>query len=297
MGETGADVSCSFSRSCPCNHGIFLDPDHGCTLCFCTSSRTCPGDAMMKPFLTILVLVCLILQGCDNTDPGMALSAAIDAVRAITLDDGDVNRLALEIAQQSDRKQKVASPDNPYSRRLHRLTKGYSDIDGHAFDFKVYLSPEVNAFAMANGSIRIYSGLMDRMDDGELLFVVGHEMGHVVEKHIKKKIRLAYAGSAARKAVASQQGGVGDMARSQIGALAEVLLNAQFSQQEERKADDYGVMFLKRTGRDSKPAVSSLMKLASLGNEHSFLSSHPAPEARAKRLQENMLSRRTSLPD
>jgi metalloprotease len=29
---------------------------------------------------------------------------------------------------------------------------------------------------------------------------MGHEMGHVVEKHIKKKIMLAYAGSAVRKA-------------------------------------------------------------------------------------------------
>jgi putative metalloprotease len=154
---------------------------------------------------------------------------------------------------------------------------------------------------MANGSIRFYSGLMDMMDDGELLFVVGHEMGHVVDKHIKKKIRLAYAGSAARKAIASQQSGVGEIARSQLGALAESLLNAQFSQQEERKADDYGVMFLKKTGRDGKPAVSSLMKLASLGNDHSFLSSHPEPEARANRLQENMLSSRqtkgAALPD
>jgi putative metalloprotease len=36
---------------------------------------------------------------------------------------------------------------------------------------------------MADGSIRIYSGLMEMMDEGELLFVLGHEMGHVVEKH------------------------------------------------------------------------------------------------------------------
>lgn len=190
---------------------------------------------MMKPFLTVLVLSFLILHGCDSTDPGMALSAAIDAVKALTLDDRDVNRLASMVTQQSDQKQKLASPDNPYSRRLQRLLKGYSEADGYAFDCKVYLSPEVNAFAMANGSIRFYSGLMDIMDDGELLFVVGHEMGHVVDKHIKKKIRLAYAGSAARKAIASQQSGVGEIARSQLGALAESLLNAQFSQQEERK--------------------------------------------------------------
>lgn len=33
--------------------------------------------------------------------------------------------------------------------------------DGYTFRYKVYLSPTVNAFAMADGTIRIYSGLMD----------------------------------------------------------------------------------------------------------------------------------------
>ena len=32
---------------------------------------------------------------------------------------------------------------------------------------------------MADGTIRVYSGLMDLMTDDELLFVIGHEMGHV----------------------------------------------------------------------------------------------------------------------
>ena len=66
---------------------------------------------------------------------------------------------------------------------------------------------------MADGTIRVYSGLMDMLDDRELVFVVGHEMGHVVAKHIKKKIMLAYAGSAARKAIASQQNTAGEIAR------------------------------------------------------------------------------------
>jgi len=162
-------------------------------------------------------------------------------------------------------------------------------IDGREFDFKVYLSPTINAFAMADGTIRIYSGLMDMMTDAELIFVIGHEIGHVAENHIKEKLRLAYAGSAVRKAIASQQNEAGDIARSAIGALTEGLLNVQFSQQEEREADDFGVMLLKQKGYDIQPAISALMKLAALGGDHSFLSSHPAPAKRAKRLQENAL--------
>lgn len=119
--------------------------------------------------------------------------------------------------------------------------------------FKVYLSPTVSAFVMACGTIRIYSGLMDMMTDGELVYVIGHEMGHVVENHIKEKLRLAYAGSAVRKAIASQSNEVGGIARSAVGALTENLLNSQFSQHEEREADDFGGMFLKQKGHDIQP--------------------------------------------
>ena len=143
---------------------------------------------------------------------------------------------------------------------------------------------------MADGTIRIYSGFMDMMDDKELLFVVGHEMGHVLENHVKEKIRLAYASSAVRKAIASQRNEAGEIARSVLGALAESLLNAQFSQKEEREADDLGVAFLKSEGHDVQPAISALKKLATLETGHSFLSSHPAPESQAERLRENALS-------
>src|SRR5512145_2845817 len=101
---------------------------------------------MMKSFLPFLVLSCLVLSGCEETDPGMVVGAGIDALKAVTLDDEDVNRIAVEVTKQSDMKQKVASPDNPHSRRLQKLIKAYSEIDGYKFDYKVYLSPEINAF-------------------------------------------------------------------------------------------------------------------------------------------------------
>jgi putative metalloprotease len=242
---------------------------------------------MARAYLALIVILSFFSVGCEDTDVGMALQAGADAVRAVTLDDEDVQRLADEVAQQSHRKQEVAPPENPHAKRLARLGGGHRKIGGHEFDFKVYLSPAVNAFAMADGTIRIDSGLMDMMTDGELVFVIGHEIGHVVENHIKEKLRLAYAGRAVRKAIASQQNEVGDIARSAIGALTENLLKAQFSQQEEREADDFGVMFLKQKWHDIQPAISALMKLAALGGNHSFLSSHPAPAKRAKRLQKN----------
>ena len=192
---------------------------------------------------TIFILFFFIFAGCEDTDVRLAMEAGVDAVKAATLDDEKVRRLAIEVSRQSDLKHDIASPDIEYATRLRNLVGNYYQTEGFEFNYKVYLSPKVNAFAMADGTIRIYSGLMDMMNDGEI-------------------------------------------ANSNLGGFIENLLNAQYSQQEEREADDYGIWFLKNGGHDVEFAVFALKKLSTLGNNHSFLSSHPAPEARAKRLLE-----------
>ena len=252
---------------------------------------------MIKIFPILICLFTLFLSGCENTDIQTATDAGIDALKALTLSDKDVLDLAEQSARYSDQKHILAPPENKYSVRLRRIA-GEPVKDGNLnFNYGVYLSPTVNAFAMANGTIRLYSGLMDRLNDGELRFVIGHEMGHIVKNHMRKKIRLAYAASAVRKGVASQKSLAGEVARSLLGDLAESLMNAQFSQLEEKEADDYGFAFLKREKDNPQDAVSALKKIARLGPDHSFLSSHPEPGKRAERLQAQLDGKAVSIEE
>ena len=237
----------------------------------------------MKRYLLIFLSV-MLLASCEDTNVLMMTEATTEAVTAITLSDEEVKDLARRSALDLDSRQKIAPVGNPYDRRLQKLIAGHTRRDGRSFDYKVYLADEVNAFAMADGTIRVYSGLMDLMNDEELLFVIGHEMGHVVKDHSRKKVVLAYATSALRKGLASQDNEVGQIASSVIGSFAEQLTHAQFSQHEERQADLYGAAFLQTEGYQISSAVSALNKLAELARQHTFLSSHPDPEARAKRL-------------
>ncbi len=246
---------------------------------------------------TTLTLAVFCLGGCEQTDVQLAAEAGLEAVKAVTLSDAQVEKIAQQAAQETDGQHRIAPDDDHYARRLKRLVGLHQKEEGVSFTFKVYLDPTINAFAMADGTIRIYSGLMDMMDDGELRFVIGHEMGHVIKKHIKKKLMLAYASRAVRKGVASQQNVAGDIARSNLGSLAEILLGSQFSQQEEREADDYGLTFLQQKGYQPEKAISALKKLASLGNNHSFLSSHPDPDVRAERLAERLANPGQPEPD
>lgn len=242
---------------------------------------------LITKWAKILLLVCMVLvAGCEGTNVQLAVQAGLDAFKAATLSDEAVKILAAQASEKSDLQHRIAKGDNAYGQRLAMLTQGREQFEDTRFDIQVYLSPTVNAFAMADGTIRIYSGLMDMMNDGELLFVVGHEMGHVTKSHIRKKIMMAYAASALRKGIASQENLAGFIAGSALGGFVQALVNAQFSQQEEREADDAGILFLKNNGVYPGAGITALEKLATLGKGHSFLSSHPAPDTRAERLRQ-----------
>lgn len=236
----------------------------------------------------IVLLCCFFpfcLAGCEETDLRLATEAGLDALKAATLSDETVRSLAREAATHADGMHPLAPENSPEAERLRRLLADHGEQGNFRFEVKVYLVPEVNAFAMADGTIRFFSGLMEMMDDDELRFVLGHEMGHVVHDHVRKRMQLAYAGSALRKGIAAQNNAVGAIARSELGAFVEQLTGAQFSQQEEKEADDYGLAFLRDNGYRPEAAVTALRKLATLGDNHSFLASHPAPSMRAERLE------------
>ncbi len=226
-------------------------------------------------------------NGAMNYNTGIA--AGMDAVKAATLSDKDVRKEALGAAEHLDVNSKIAPKSNKYAKRLNKLVKHHKKEDGLNLNYKVYLTKDINAFALADGSIRVYSGLMDIMTDDELLFIIGHEIGHVKKGHHKKALQMAYSASAARKGAAATGGATGAIAHGMIGDFAEKLINAQFSQSEEKEADDYGLMFLKKNKYMGKGAVSSLEKLAGLGGgNHGILSSHPEPKKRAKRIEEQL---------
>ena len=75
------------------------------------------------------------------------------------------------------------------------------------------------------------------------------------------------------------------LASSQLGALGEELLGAQYSQGQEKDADDYGLSFLKRHGYNPKGSVNALKKLAKLGSSSSIFSTHPDSNKRAARIE------------
>lgn len=224
-------------------------------------------------------------SGSDNK-----VGAAMDLVKAATVTDAEVKSSSLQYRQYEATQVKIASNGNKYGARLARLTKRHTNEDGLKLNFKAILDSNVNANATADGSVRVYSGLMDLMNDQELLGVIGHEIGHVKLGHTLSKTRSALLASATRKAAASSGGAAGLLAKSELGGFGEKLFNSQFSQSAETESDDYGLAFMKKHKYNVKAMESAFRKLAAGGDKgdamSNMLSSHPDPAKRADRMRD-----------
>lgn len=238
----------------------------------------------------------LLLAGCQsvaNLDTAGLTQAGGTALQALTLSNGQITAMSNESCAAMDQKNQLAGPASPYTARLAKVVSQMpQQINGQPAVYKVYLTKDVNAWAMANGCIRVYSGLMDVMDDDELRGVIGHEIGHVALGHSKSRMQVAAAASAVRTVAASTGNStVTALTQSQAGDLAEKFVGAQFSQRQESAADDYSFDLLTREKLNRKGLVTAFQKLAAMDAGKggvSLLASHPPSAERAAHIQKRL---------
>lgn len=187
-------------------------------------------------------------------------------VQASSISDEQMAAYVHQYVSQMDKENKVAAANSPYSVRLANLTKGITNVDGMPLNFKVYMTDQVNAFACADGSVRVYSGLMDLMTDDEVLGVIGHEIGHVAHKDSKKALQNALRTAAFKDGLASTSESIARLTDSQLGAIGEALSGSQYSQKQETEADNYGYDFLKSHGKNPYSMAQAFRKLQTMEN-------------------------------
>ncbi|MEO7975669.1 M48 family metalloprotease [Flavobacterium sp.] len=216
-----------------------------------------------------------------------AIGALQKGVASFTLSNEDAAALSKAAVEKMDAEHEVAGPKDPYTIRLNRLFGKHTKGEGYTLNYKVYKLKEVNAFATADGSVRVYSGLMDIMDDNELLAVIGHEVGHVANNDSRDAMRAAYQKEALIDGVSSQSATVASVTDSQLGKIGSALIDSKHSRKQETEADLFSYEFLKKNGYNVNAAESAFRILAKMseGTEASFIdqmmSSHPDSKKRA----------------
>ena len=218
---------------------------------------------------------------------GNILGSAKKVAEAASVTDEQIVAYFGQMSDEMDRQNPLAPAKNPYAVRLAKLTQGLDTYDGLKLDIKAYLVDDVNAFAMGDGTVRVYSGLMDKMTDDEVRCVIGHEIGHVKLEHGQKRMKRALQQDAALSVAGTASSGVRQLANSELGGLLQNVLYARHSQAAETASDDYALTFMAARKYPQSACPTAMDKLAALGGGGgiALLQTHPDPAKRAKRMR------------
>jgi Zn-dependent protease with chaperone function len=144
-----------------------------------------------------------------------------------------------------------------------------------------------NALTLPSGTVVVTDELIAlAKDDRELLAVLAHEAGHIARRHT---MRMLLQRSVVTLWVAWY---VGDLS-SVVAAAPTVVLEAKYSRDFEREADDFAAAALRQNAIDTRYLADILERLESSRGESAasgrtirdYLSSHPATAERLMRLR------------
>lgn len=192
-----------------------------------------------------------------------------------------------QISDEMDRLNPVAPAEDPYAVRLAELTQGLDSYDGLAFDIQAYLVDEVYAFALADGTVRVSSRLMDALNDDEVRCVIGHQIGHVKLEHGQERLKRALARNSSLTVAGKDSDALRQLNKSRLDWLVQRVIYAKQTQANLTEADDYALRFMADNGYNREACATAMDKLAALreSGRVALLQTYPHSAARAKRMR------------
>ncbi len=258
----------------------------------------------MKPTLLPLLgaLLLLGLTGC-YTNPVTGRKSLV------LLSQGEEVSLGAQSFQDIRSKEKV-SADPAANARVQRVGSRIAQAVGNAlpnakWEFVVFESKDLNAFALPGGKVGVYTGLLQLAEnDSELAIVMGHEIGHVIARHGAERMSEAMvlqgvgalgAAVVETKTQDPQTRQLFELAYGGAVTLGRVLPH---SRANETEADRMGALYAAKAGYDPRASISFWQKMVvekrkaaqaggggGGGKLQALLSTHPADEKRIADLQ------------
>jgi beta-barrel assembly-enhancing protease len=259
-----------------------------------TGWRSDPVSAVRGPYLLgmqpdvisravpVLVLLVSAATACSS-------QAAAEAL----ISPEDENMLGAEIKVELER----GTPDMPAIRYLQDpelrayilglankvVALGRTMRPEFTWNVEVIDDPtQVNAFATPGGYLYVYSGLLRAADnEAEVIGVMGHETGHVLERHFAQQLVKTY----------TLQGLIAIALGDNPSALGELAANVlaqgyllSHSRAAETEADEDGARLTSQAGYDPNGLVTFFLKLEKMQGVSpaifKYLMGHPPPADR-----------------
>lgn len=148
--------------------------------------------------------------------------------------------------------------DSKLIRYVNLVGKGMALYSGRPeleFRFIVLDSDEINAFATPGGYIFLTRGALIKMDnEAQLASVLGHEIAHVTQKHVVKRLNIRGEDdstfSAITGAIGSSTATVRTLIEKSLDEAVNILLEQGYKLREEMEADALGIQMAALAGYD-----------------------------------------------
>jgi predicted Zn-dependent protease len=182
----------------------------------------------------------------------------------------------------------------------NKLVSARPDARGEAnFDYYFFAvrDPQLNAFALPGGFIAVHSALLlAAQSESELASVLGHEIGHVAQRHIARSIgqqkqdALIPLAAMILAALASKAGGDAAMGVFMGGQGLAIQRQLNFGRDAEREADRIGFQIMGEAGYDTSGMVAFFQRMQAATRNYSdlvpaYLQSHPLTTERIADIQ------------
>ncbi|MGE5091821.1 MAG: M48 family metalloprotease [Bacillota bacterium] len=234
----------------------------------------------------VLMLSAALAAGCaTNPVTGKSQLSLISESQEI--------QMGREAAQQT--LQQIGEVKDPglqaYVSRIGKELAARTERPQLPWEFHVVDDASVNAFALPGGFIFVTRGLMTYMNnEAELATVLGHEIGHVTNRHSVSQIS---------KAQVAQLGlGIGSILSPTVAKYGQLagaglsILFLQYSRDAENEADLAGFRYALNDNYDVRQMSNVFQTLDRLdaatggqGKLPNWLSTHPAPANRIANTQ------------
>lgn len=249
----------------------------------------------LKARLIIAVVIALLAVLSYYGRPGDENQVTGKSERVALTEEADEVQLGLQAVPEMAQMHGGKNPDDRAWARVqqvgerlltaldkHLAAEGRQNPYRDDFHFMLLADPKtVNAFALPGGQIFMTGALYREVaTEGQLAGVLGHEIGHVIERHSNKRMAKdqMFQGLAAAGGIAG-----GDQQSAQMAQAVAQMVSMKYGREDELEADKWGVRLTAMAGYDPRAMIGLMEVLDRAGGGNSppeFMSTHPKPANR-----------------
>lgn len=242
-------------------------------------------------WLVPALISCAIVSACSTSSTGRQ--------QLTMFSEGQLGKMGVASFEDLKQKEKISTDANTNryvncvaADIIHQVSANEKPSD---WEVVVFDSEQVNAFALPGKKIGVYTGILKVAETpGQLAAILGHEVGHVLERHSNERMSQGQFAQIGMQVVDATLAANNVQSRSLlmaglgVGVQYGVLM--PFSRTHESEADIVGQKLMAKAGYDPKAAADLWrnMAKASKGSPPEFLSTHPSSDTRIKQLTKNL---------